>query len=128
MSQLCITHTDVTGTLMALYVRLPSLTVSDGLMPLFDKNWRAVLAILCSVPPTMPGLINSINPKIKVGGAVHLFDNAWIFGVSPLLTVIRYSTDIELVFLSNFFHETVHRRVYCVLHHFDTLPRQRDVP
>ncbi len=29
----------------------------------------------------MPGLINSINPKIPVGGATFLFDIAWIFGV-----------------------------------------------
>ncbi|KAI0070432.1 cytosine-purine permease [Panus rudis PR-1116 ss-1] len=46
----------------------------------YGFNWRAVLAILLSVPPNMPGLINSINPKIKVGGAVHLFDIAWLFG------------------------------------------------
>ena len=30
----------------------------------------------------MPGLISSINPKIRVGDAIHLFDIAWIFGVS----------------------------------------------
>ncbi|KAI5117273.1 hypothetical protein M0805_001003 [Coniferiporia weirii] len=43
-------------------------------------NWRAALALLVSVTPNMPGLINSINTSIKIGGAVHLFDIAWIFG------------------------------------------------
>ncbi|THH28850.1 hypothetical protein EUX98_g5338 [Antrodiella citrinella] len=32
------------------------------------------------VPFTLPGLISSINPKIKVGRAAHLFDIAWLFG------------------------------------------------
>ena len=37
-----------------------------------------------SVPPTFPGLIRSINPKIKIGGAEFLFDVAWMFGVSVI--------------------------------------------
>ncbi|KAH9948616.1 cytosine-purine permease [Amylocystis lapponica] len=53
----------------------------------FGFNWRAVLAILFSVPPNMPGLINSINPKIYVGNATHLFDFAWIFGFTVASTV-----------------------------------------
>lgn len=74
------------GIAMALYVHFfdyISRVLTQYARP--SQNWRAVLAILCSVPPTIPGLINSINPKIKVGGAVHLFDIAWIFGVSTLL-------------------------------------------
>ncbi|KAI0063265.1 NCS1 nucleoside transporter family [Artomyces pyxidatus] len=43
-------------------------------------NWRAAAALLVSVPPNLPGLINSINPKIKVGNAVFLFDIAYILG------------------------------------------------
>lgn len=44
-------------------------------------NWRAVLAILVAVPPNMPGLIASINPKIDVGkGGAYVFNFAWIFG------------------------------------------------
>ena len=48
------------------------------------QNWRAAVTLLCSVTPNLPGLINSINPKIPVGGAVRVFDFAWIFGVSNL--------------------------------------------
>lgn len=51
------------------------------------KNWRAALALLLSVPPNLPGLINSINPKIDVGGGVFVFDVAWMFGVSFLHTL-----------------------------------------
>lgn len=45
------------------------------------KNWRAVLALLVTVGPTFPGLINTINPVVNVGLAAHLFDIAWIYGV-----------------------------------------------
>ena len=47
-----------------------------------QKNWRAVLAMLVTVGPTFPGLINSINPAINVGYTTRLFDVAWIYGVS----------------------------------------------
>ncbi|KAG8717858.1 hypothetical protein FRC08_006500 [Ceratobasidium sp. 394] len=46
-------------------------------------NWRALLALVVSVPPNLPGLINSINPKISVGaGAQHLYSIAWLLGFS----------------------------------------------
>ncbi|KAI0067621.1 NCS1 nucleoside transporter family [Artomyces pyxidatus] len=43
-------------------------------------NWRAAAALLVSVPPNLPGLINNINPKIKVGNAAFLFDIAYLLG------------------------------------------------
>ncbi|KAG2065216.1 NCS1 nucleoside transporter family [Suillus decipiens] len=43
-------------------------------------NWRAVLAMMVTVGPTLPGLINSINPAIKIGYTTHLFDIAWMYG------------------------------------------------
>ncbi len=49
-------------------------------------NWRAVLAVVVSVGPTLPGLIHSINPNIFVGNDSHLFDIAWIYGVRLLLS------------------------------------------
>jgi len=58
-------------------------------------NWRAVLAILLSVPPLMPGLINLINPSIQIGRAVNLFDIAWIFGFVVALVVY---TNVSLLF------------------------------
>ncbi|KIP10434.1 hypothetical protein PHLGIDRAFT_65581 [Phlebiopsis gigantea 11061_1 CR5-6] len=53
----------------------------------YGFNWRAVLAILCSVPPTFPGLISAINPAIAVGRVAHLFDIAWIFGFTTASVV-----------------------------------------
>jgi nucleobase:cation symporter-1, NCS1 family len=44
------------------------------------QNWRAALALVVAVPPLLPGLINSINPKVPIGGASHLFNVAWLFG------------------------------------------------
>ncbi|KAG6331822.1 hypothetical protein ID866_7267 [Astraeus odoratus] len=43
-------------------------------------NWRAVLAMVLTVGPTMPGLISSINPAVKIGNLAHLFDIAWMYG------------------------------------------------
>ncbi|KAF8154064.1 NCS1 nucleoside transporter family [Crassisporium funariophilum] len=43
-------------------------------------NWRAAVALLLSITPLLPGLINNINPKIPVGNASFLFNIAWLFG------------------------------------------------
>lgn len=55
------------------------------------KNWRAVLTMLVTVVPTFPGLVNSINPAITVGYASHLFDIAWMYGVSFKTLLVLYS-------------------------------------
>ncbi|THH16283.1 hypothetical protein EW146_g4322 [Bondarzewia mesenterica] len=46
----------------------------------YGVNWRALVALIVSVPPNLPGLINSINTNIHVGGAVYLYDIAYILG------------------------------------------------
>ncbi|KIN95575.1 hypothetical protein M404DRAFT_1007353 [Pisolithus tinctorius Marx 270] len=56
-------------------------------------NWRAVLAILVTVGPTMPGLINSINPAVRIGNATHLFDIAWMYGF-VVASVVYYITSV----------------------------------
>ncbi|KAG6887420.1 hypothetical protein C0992_012362 [Termitomyces sp. T32_za158] len=35
----------------------------------------------------MPGLISNINPDIKVGRALHLFDIAWLYGFFSALFI-----------------------------------------
>ncbi|KAH7320408.1 cytosine-purine permease [Rhizoctonia solani] len=46
-------------------------------------NWRALLALLVSVPPNLPGLIYSINPTVNVGlGAKRSYSVAWLLGFS----------------------------------------------
>jgi len=61
----------------------------------YGFNWRAVLALLLTVPPLFPGLIHPINPAIKIGGAIHLFDIAWLFGF--FVSVVIY-TSTSLLF------------------------------
>ena len=48
------------------------------------QNWRAAVALLLSIPPNMPGLINSINKKVSIGHAKFIYDIAYIFGVREL--------------------------------------------
>jgi len=36
--------------------------------------------MVLAVPPLLPGLINSISPKIYIGGASNLFNVAWLSG------------------------------------------------
>ncbi|KAI0765176.1 NCS1 nucleoside transporter family [Fomes fomentarius] len=58
-------------------------------------NWRAVVTLLLTVPPNLPGLIATIRPAVKVDGAINVFDFAWLFGFFASLTV--YSM-LSLVF------------------------------
>lgn len=46
----------------------------------YGVNWRAIIAFLVGVAPTLPGFINTINPKINVGVGVHPFQFGWILG------------------------------------------------
>jgi len=43
-------------------------------------NWRAMAALIVSIPPNLPGLINAINPVIPVGGGVYPYDISWLLG------------------------------------------------
>ncbi|KAF9238340.1 permease for cytosine/purines, uracil, thiamine, allantoin-domain-containing protein [Melanogaster broomeanus] len=56
-------------------------------------NWRAVLAMLVTVVPTLPGLVNSINPAINVGYATRLFDIAWMYGF-VVSCILYYTTSV----------------------------------
>lgn len=44
---------------------------------------------MVSVPPNLPGLINTINPKIDVGGGIYLYDIAWLLGFT-LAGIVYY--------------------------------------
>lgn len=61
----------------------------------YGVNWRAAVALLVSVPPTFPGLINSINTKVHIGTAgERLFNIAYLLGFTLASTV--YFTLSEL--------------------------------
>ncbi|KAF8334189.1 cytosine-purine permease [Cantharellus anzutake] len=62
------------------HVDIPSLYRPDGRYAYWNGlNWRAALALLCTVPLGLPGLISTINPAINVGsGGNHLFSISYI--------------------------------------------------
>ncbi|KAF8918311.1 cytosine-purine permease [Mucidula mucida] len=43
-------------------------------------NYRALVALLLTAPPAIPGLIASIRAEVNVGGALHLFQIDSLFG------------------------------------------------
>ncbi|KAH8659893.1 permease for cytosine/purines, uracil, thiamine, allantoin-domain-containing protein [Xylariales sp. PMI_506] len=43
-------------------------------------NWRAMLAMLVSIGPTMPSLVANVNPSIDIGGAAYIGDLVWYYG------------------------------------------------
>jgi hypothetical protein len=46
------------------------------------QNWRAAAATVVSVPPTFPGLLDSVKGDANTGAGAHLFDITSILGVS----------------------------------------------
>ena len=45
------------------------------------------MTIIITVPPLLPGLINSINTGVYIGGTSYLFNIAWLFGFFAALGV-----------------------------------------
>lgn len=41
-------------------------------------NWRAILAFVVGITPTLPGFINSINSNVEVGVGVHPYQFGWL--------------------------------------------------
>ena len=66
---------------------------SDVHRPIRNQNWRAVLALLVSVPPNFPGLIASITRSVDVGRIGHVYDFAWLFGVRSHVLSRRVAVD-----------------------------------
>ena len=54
------------------------------------------MTLLVAVPPNLPGLVASINPAVRVGGASKIFSFAWLFGVSPNLTLLVFTFSLQL--------------------------------
>lgn len=46
-----------------------------------SQNWRAAAAMVVTVPPTFPGLIDSVKGSANIGAGPHLFNIAFILGV-----------------------------------------------
>lgn len=50
-------------------------------------NWRAVVAFLVGVAPSLPGLANGINSSIEVGVGVHPYQIGWLIGFTGTAAV-----------------------------------------
>lgn len=84
-------------------IDIPALYRVDGRYYYWNGiNWRAALALLCTIPLGLPGLIGTVNTKIDVGKpGVHLFDISYIMEVrnifAHLLSLVQYSNTALLV-------------------------------
>ena len=50
----------------------------------YDKgyNWRPFVAVLFSLVPTLPGLINVLNPKVNIGNFRYIYALSNIVGIT----------------------------------------------
>ncbi|ORY88385.1 putative allantoate transporter [Leucosporidium creatinivorum] len=47
----------------------------------YGVNWRAAIALVVSIAPNMPGMINALNSSIDIGGAKYIYCMADVFGM-----------------------------------------------
>jgi len=72
------------------HIDVPALYNPDGRYRYHKSgiNWRAMVAMLISVGPNLPGLANSINSNAKISaGAAHLYTFDWLFGFTTSIFV-----------------------------------------
>ena len=46
----------------------------------YGVNWRAVVAFLVGIAPSLPGFVNGINSNIDVGSGIHPYQFGWLLG------------------------------------------------
>lgn len=59
------------------------------------------MAMLVSVTPQLPGLVNAVNPSLPIGGAVYIANMNWYYGIFSCAAVY---TVLSLAFPA---HETL---------------------
>lgn len=53
---------------------------------MYGINWRALLALLVSIVPALPGLAYNVNPSLNIGGALYIAQFNWYYGFLVALT------------------------------------------
>jgi NCS1 family nucleobase:cation symporter-1 len=53
----------------------------------YGINWRSAVALLVSVGPNMPGMVQSIEPTTNIGGAVYISNIVWFYGFCSAFVV-----------------------------------------
>lgn len=43
-------------------------------------KWRAVVAIIVSVGPNMPGMVYAVNSEVFIDGAIYIYDTNFLYG------------------------------------------------
>jgi NCS1 family nucleobase:cation symporter-1 len=43
-------------------------------------NWRAIISFIVSAGPNLPGMAQSVNPSLHIGGAVYIEYLVWYYG------------------------------------------------
>jgi len=83
----------------------------------FSQNWRAAAAMVVSVPPTFPGFLDSVMGNANTDAGAHLFNIAFILGVS--IKLFEYLTHALT-------YGAVLSGITCLLHTVKALPSSRD--
>ncbi|KAL2209492.1 putative uracil permease [Sarocladium strictum] len=55
----------------------------------YGINWRAALALVCAIGPTLPGLAYNVNPNLDIGGAMYIANFNWYYGI--IVAFVVYS-------------------------------------
>jgi NCS1 family nucleobase:cation symporter-1 len=50
-------------------------------------NWRAVIALLVSFVPNIPGMASAVNPSVQIGGAAYIYDIFYLYGFTSAFVV-----------------------------------------
>lgn len=50
-------------------------------------NWRSAIAFLVSSVPNIPGMAQTVNSSLKVGGAIKIYNFFYIYGFSSAVFV-----------------------------------------
>ncbi|GAA5897719.1 hypothetical protein JCM6882_000076 [Rhodosporidiobolus microsporus] len=50
-------------------------------------NWRAVITLVVCIGPNLPGVINVLNPAIKIGNIKWIYSVSWLFGYLTSITI-----------------------------------------
>ena len=46
----------------------------------YGINWRALVALVFSITPALPGLAYNVNPNVHIGGAIYISQFNWYYG------------------------------------------------
>jgi nucleobase:cation symporter-1, NCS1 family len=63
-----------------------------------SKDWRALVAMLLTVPPMIPGLAQAITPSLKTGNTIRLYVSGGFPCSPPLQSVSTIIQDISFLF------------------------------